>query len=140
MVKGPIMAKLARMKGSRSRPFCGDTVLLICSSSSVLDCFRNVGARNVLTAGEVGDAARHLEHAMIAARRQTELTEGALQELFALRIDPTVLCNLVGAQQGVGLALPRQLFRAGDTHPVTHDRRRVAAAAGGNFGFGNGGD
>src|SRR5439155_4813959 len=85
---------------------------------TVLDRLGDVGGRDTLLVLEIGDRARHAEHAVVAAGRQPEPAHGGGEQALGLGqewADPT---ELTGRQLGVhpgprfagpgALALPRR--------------------------------
>jgi len=75
---------------------------------------------------KIGDGARDLEHAMIAARRQAETADRLFEQLRAPGIRRTVTVDFACAQAGVGLALALLLPFAGCTHARAYDCGRFA--------------
>ncbi len=75
---------------------------------------------DVFRAGQVGDRARQLEHAMVGARREVQLAHGRLHQPLAGLVEPAVLADLgwphvgVGAQAGAFEALALERSGGGD--------------------------
>ena len=55
-------------------------------SAAILNRFRNMAAAYGITASQIGNRARHLEHTVVCSRRPIQARQSVLQQLFAGRI------------------------------------------------------
>ena len=77
-------------------------------------------------AGQVGDAARHAQYAVVGAGRPVQAQHGAVQQLLARGVELAMQRDLLVLQSMVGFALARQLQGKRRRH-ARGDRRRAFA-------------
>lgn len=99
----------------------------------VLNRLGDVCAAYFIFLREVGDSARHLEHAMVAARRQVEANDGLLEQCRAFCIGRAMLVDFPGSDMGVGLALTRVLLPVGRFDAFAYRAAGLAAGAAREF-------
>ncbi len=93
----------------------------LCSATRkapVLDGLGDVRGANFVTAGQVGNSARHFENAVPGAGRQVELRCRLFEQLAASFIRLTAGVDFLGAQAGIGLALAGLLPGLGGFDPA----------------------
>ena len=87
----------------------------------VLNGFGEMRWGDVVAAGQIGHAARQLEHAVIGACRQIQSGDRLLEQRFPGGIRSAELFDFLCAEPGIGLALPRHLTCTRRLHAVAYD-------------------
>lgn len=109
-------------------------------STPVMHGLGDMHATDNRTAGEIGDAARNFENAMISPCRKSELGHGLLQQRGPLGIRQSVSLYFLDTEPGVRFALALHLQRAGGNHPCADGRRGFTRFARSQFSFADGRD
>ena len=72
-----------------------------------------MSTRNALDASEIGDRSRDFECPVVAARRQTEPRDRALQYCHAVCVESAMAIDLTGRKHRIGPSLPCKHSSAG---------------------------
>ena len=108
----------------------------------VLDRFGNVRLHDTGAARQIRDAARHAQYPVVGACRPVQARHGAMQQLFAMWLQATMLFDFRAAQALVRFPLACQLQGKGCRYPRGDGLRAFAGACvppqrrrwhGGNF-------
>lgn len=81
---------------------------------------------HVVHVRQVGDRARHLEHAVVGPRRPVQVPGGIVQQPASGFVGRAVAVDLARPQVAVGPSLARELARMGARHPLRDARARFA--------------
>lgn len=98
----------------------------ILGETAILHRFGDVGWGDGDAAGQVGDAARDAQHAVVGARREVETGQRLFEQRGAGGVGLAVLVDLTVRQLSVGSALARQLPRTRRADAGGDERRRFA--------------
>lgn len=98
---------------------------------AVAQCLAQVFGGDGFRCGQIGDAARHAQDAVIAARRQAEPVQRAAQQGLLGGAEPAVAVERGAVQLRIGAALPRQLALPRRAHACTHRGAGLAEIAAG---------
>ena len=130
-----------RLRGLRPKICVGAVATcsfrLLHPSRPILDRLGQVRRPDVVGAGQVGDRARQLEHAVVGARREVQLAHGRLHQPLARAIELAVPAHLGRPHVGVGQqaraleALGLAHARGGD--PLAHRAGWLALPLGGQL-------
>ena len=107
---------------------CPAVFLLFAGKAAILDGLGHMRGANAVATGQIGDGARHLEDAVIGARRQSQSLHRLSEQVGAGRIGLTVTFDFLVSQPGVGLPLPCQLPFACRADTPAHGGGRLAVA------------
>ena len=103
-------------------------VLYFTQYAPVLDRFGDMRLRDRGAACQVGDAARHAQYPVVGACRPVQACHGAMQQLFAMWLQATMLFDFRAAQVLVRFPLACQLQDKGCRYPRGDGLRAFAGA------------
>lgn len=105
-----------------------------------MDGFGDVRAGDMGRAGQVGDGAGNFQYSVIAAGGELKFAHGVLEQLRALAVRQAMAVDVAGFERGIGFALPLSLQGVGGGDARPDRRRSFSGVAGGQLGFGDGGN